>query len=435
MPNLFDGIPDIVEPAFSEDRREEIEELRHTVNIRSVINLLGCKWNSRRTRIQCRAASHKGGHEKHPSVEVYDDHCYCYVCRKSWDIFGLVQLHTECSFLEAVDWIKIHAGSAAEDIPKPVQEECPYKGPAPFEMVAHWHSCLTEEHRVWLCEKRLLTDATINKNMIGWRPDWKAYSIPFWRGEPRNSLVDIVQFRSSPDSRLFGGSPWHYIGYKGHNRPSIINKHRIGQNVVLLFGTLDALLAGQDGLAAISTNGATAFLRNGDNMERLTKILSGSKVYLVPDKTETELGPAYTLARMIGAEVRHFPKDMPGKDYTDFRIAGGTLTQFLTEVLMSDRAGLIEPEDDEWFENLLWNIRRGDTDSAFSLTLAIENKYRVEVAAMRMNLLTEFDPFEEITHEQWALLRQDIQVCHNYAEFMKWVIKAANYVHANMGGF
>lgn len=421
---LFSGIPD---PDAEPSERQGILEAARQVDMRVLVDHLGCEWNRKKTRIRCpNPAAHKHG-DRHPSAMVYPDHIYCYSCGGYFGVVDVVMHTRGVSFQDAIGWFADNLEQLGhKPVPRIVKTE--YHGPAPREIVEYWFSCLTPDRRAYL-HNRLINDDTIDQMRIGWCPDKRAYSIPFWRGVPSESEIDIVQFRlMEGDSR--------YISMRGFGRPSIIPVHRIGSgSVVMLFGTFDALLASQDGIAAISPNGANAFT-NDDDVSRLKAALGNCKVYLVPDNSETELRPAYTLGRKLNAEIRHFPKEWNIKDYTEFRQAGGTLSQFMREALMIAE-GFIKPEHDEWFVEMLRNLSEGNWDAVETFLLCLQNEYAIPaVVCQHIQLKIEFDPYIGLQHEQWQELRDKMTVLpRTYEDLFRWAKDACEMAHRNRGGF
>lgn len=427
MPSIFDGLPGEDEGVV----KDNILDLARQVNVIQLATYLGCTWDKTRKFILC-PNPHNGHMERDPSLHVYPDHAYCFSCGTYFGPVDLVMAFVGLDFGEALDWYREHIESVAHVAPTiHVVRKSEYKGIVPREMVEYWCQCLTPEHRQWL-HARLIKDKTIDTLRIGWRPDYKAYTIPFWRGGPGNSDIDIVQYRF----RYAKDGEKRWSGLTGYNRPSVINSHMIGKHsVVILFGTFDAVLAAQDGIAALSTNGATTFTRDADNIERLNRLVKGCRVFVVPDKNETEARAAYLLAHHLHAEVRHFPKDMSGKDYTDFRLAGGTPGQFLREVLMLGD-GFIKPEHDELFTDLLDTMSNDMWDSTETILFALQSIYpQAAIVNQHIQLRMQFDPFPGITHDQWDELREMIPSCIDWSGLFMWGQRGCEMAHANRGGF
>lgn len=408
---------------------ERITRLDGLVTAGMLATALGCEWNRERTKVRCPV--HAGGREKTPSLGVFNDHFHCYGCGGHWRIIQFAAVVLNLSFYEALQWIEENLANfpkAEEQYAAATSTE--YLGPVDPELIETWHSAFTPERRSIL-HRRLITDDTIDQLRLGWNIAHESISIPFWRGIPRSSLVDIMQFRSTKESGK------RYFGLRGHNRPSIINSHTIGTgSVVLLYGTFDAILCVQDGIAAISTNGASAFLRNVENLDRLKSQLSGCRVYIVPDKTEVESRAAYILAEHLNAQVRQFPIGMTGKDYTDFRMNGGKPIQFLSEVIMPENQGLIlDPEHDNMVLDVLKCMSDGNWDTAETILLCLEALYRPQMINHHLQVRMQFDPYSGISHLQWETLRQSITDKLTYRGIAEWVHSGCQMAHANKGGF
>ena len=61
------------------------EEIKQSHSMREIVESYRIKVN--RSGMCC-CPFHK---EKHPSMKVYKDSCYCFVCNKQWDIFSFIQ--------------------------------------------------------------------------------------------------------------------------------------------------------------------------------------------------------------------------------------------------------------------------------------------------------------------------------------------------------
>lgn len=425
MSFIFDGNQGDDESTYVKDG---ILDAVRTVDFAQLANYLGCTWNKERTCITC-PNMHNGRVERNPSLHVYPHDAYCFTCSNYYGPVDLVMATLGVTFFEALEWFRENAHLVPDaDTTQVVHNKAVYKGPAPRELVEYWHTCLTSETREWL-HQRLILDRTIDRLKIGWRPDFKAYTIPFWRGIPGESEIDIIQYRY-----LEGERRWR--GMTGYNRPSVINSHMIGKHsLVLLFGTFDAVLAAQDGLAAVSTNGATMFMRDEENIDRLRAITRGCKVYVVPDKQDVEAKPAYVLAHHLRAEVRHFPKEMVGKDYTDYRMSGKTPGHFIQEVLMIGE-GFIQAEHDDLFTDLLYTMSQDMWDSVETILFSLQSIYPdSRIVNQHIQLRMQFDPFPEITHEQWDELRELIAECTDWSGLFMWGKQGTDMAHANRGGF
>lgn len=423
--SVFDQLKGLNET--SEDAlTERITRLDGLVTAPMLATALGCEWNRERTAVKCPAHS-----EKTPSTKVYDSYFHCYGCGGHWMLIQFAALVRNISFYEALVWIEENFANFPKETEHYVAStSAEYRGPVNPELVEMWHKAFTPERRNIL-HRRLITDDTINKLRLGWRTESEAISIPFWRGVPASSLVDIVQFRSTKaeDKR--------YFGLTGHNRPSIINSHVIGTGaVLLLFGTFDAILCAQDGMAAISTNGSSTFIRNADNLDRLKSQLKGCRIYIIPDKTETETRSAYVLAEQLNAKVRHFPDSMPGKDYNQLRMNGVKPIHILSGVIMPENNGLIlDPEHDQMVLDVLKCMSDGDWKTAETILLCLEALYRAPMINHQLQTRMLFDPYAGLNHLQWEQLRETIIDRLTYRQIAEWVYDACQLGHHNKGGF
>lgn len=320
-------------------------------------------------------------YDRTPSFYIYDDHAFCFGgCRRRYDIFDFVERKEGISFAEAVEWLETHLAGiesrAVEFVPTYRDLRDAYVPPPPQEYQTYWGSLLTPDRRTYLNE-RLIDNATINYLGIGYRPDIHAFSIPFWGGYPWVSLVEIFQFRLDPLSLSGGGDgEWKYKGLYGHNRPALINQFVINPLfVVMFFGTLDAVLALQDGLPAISPNGASVFGRRLDVLAH--KLGYIEHLYVVPDNTEGEYEFGELYADALGGHVALFP---PGcKDYSEWRLSGKSVGDFVREVLKVGDEVLILGEDRLIVEELVDCILGGESVAAGERIAELEMRYETGV--------------------------------------------------------
>lgn len=307
--------------------------------------------------------------DRNPSLHVHKDFAYCFACKRSWNNYALAKELLEKTTGQPAykstvfDWFLTTDFPAAS--PRSYNQNT-YQGPVDREIVTYWHIQLTDEHYQKLCEDRLLTRETIDKYLLGWRPDWEAFVIPFLRptGE-----VDIVQFRMTrPTAKS------KYMGMAGHNRGSVMNWDLLDTPqpyLIVLFGAFDSILARQDGLLAVGFNGSLPFRKN--EKTRVKELFTKqTKVYVVPDNTVAEYDAAYQFAEWTGAEVCFFPRDLPeDTDYIDFRKLGHTPDDFRKLVLG------MEVPDDILIEDILAYTRSGDPYNLLPVYLAWNARGRV----------------------------------------------------------
>lgn len=158
---------------------------------------------------------------------------------------------------------------------------------------------------------RGFTFDTIKRQMWGW--DGKNYVITVWADKPRQSDVVCLRLRSGDEN-----SERRYSGITGYNEQMLYNReamtYAIANQIQVLFifyGELDAQLAWQDGLPAVSpTNGAKAVLPEWFSEYK------GNLIF-VPDLLEDRA--AYEDAGEFGARgwVARIPHAI--KDYSLFR--------------------------------------------------------------------------------------------------------------------
>ena len=305
--------------------RTFIDELRDSIEMRDLVEMYFPV--GRDAKIACYKHD-----ERTPSMHVYRQNVYCHGCGYSADAFSFVMdMNPEFSFRDAVEWVNSNgSGVVIQRRKRPAE----LKSRVPQSWVTYWQSQLTEDRRGYL-HKRGLLNSTIDGLGLGWNPTVFGYSVPFYTGIPHISSIHTVQFRSHPDA----GYDWRYISQSGYGKPSIINRHLINRDYVLIFfGTFDAILGAQDGLPVISTNGATAFDRSdGEPVEWLRMELINTKtVVIIPDMVASEFESAYRLANALYGDVKFFPRGDWGKDYTDWRMSGHSVEEFLYTVVQMD---------------------------------------------------------------------------------------------------
>jgi len=324
------------------------DKIRREINIKRVLAYFGIEVN-RDGRYLC--PFHDDHNPTSTSVFANDEAIYCFACGEGKSVVELVQdlldekvpIYCAISWqrgpqkntVEVCEWITSHQ----EEFPKiegtTARKRGGYRGPVMPDLVDFWHSCLTEEHREELHTHRLLSDDTINLNQIGWRPDWKAFTLPFWEGQPRQSAIVTVQFRltkDSPEKVTFYTQERKFTSLTGHSKRALIGRHTLTKDWgIILFGTFDALLAGQDGFPAVSPNGASSFsgMKAKEELAELLKDLK--RVYVVYDATPSERKSSQKSIEGLTCEVveREFTDE---KDYGDYRLKHST-KEFLTDIL------------------------------------------------------------------------------------------------------
>lgn len=279
-----------------------------------------------------------------PSHLINEKSGYCFGCGWSGSTFDFVQQFLKLSVKNTFYWFESHQLPTAR---KQSYSPTSYEGPVNPELVSYWHS-LFDAYALFK-EQRLFEPETTAWYQIGFRPDWNAYVIPFWRGLPGQSEIDIVQFRK------LEGLP-KYVGLKGHNRTSFMNAHVLKEEqayVLVFFGSFDAILALQDGLCAVGMNGSNISKKDVERIQELFK--KQSTIIIIPDNSPQEFTPAYALAEILGATVKFFPESCPeGTDYIDYRKSHSVL-QFEYEVLSR-----LPSVNEQVLENCISLVQKGD---------------------------------------------------------------------------
>ncbi len=183
---------------------------------------------------------------------------------------------------------------------------------------------------------RGFTLRTIKEQLWGW--DGQNYVITVWRGRPQHSRLMTLRLRVSADKQEDNQS--RYSGVRGYNDQMLYNrhallwclKHRV-TTLLVFYGELDAQLAWQDGLPAVSpTNGALAV------MPEWFTHYKGDLIF-VPDKKEESA--AWSDAGEFGSRgwVGHLP-DGEFKDYGELYAAAGTCAASQLQRYIEKQTGL-----------------------------------------------------------------------------------------------
>lgn len=408
----------------------DIERIKSKVSMPSVVSLYGTIDSEQRTICPFHD-------DHHPSFRVYENGGKCYACGATCDIFGWVMKKESMNFLQAVKFVADREGILPEVTVAKSQSD--YRGPVPLTIINHWHSQLSADKREYLY-KRLLTDETLDVNRIGYAQDQEAYTIPFWSGVPGHSAVEIIQYRATPD---YTRDSKRYWGYKYHNKPSIIGRHLINPElVIVLFGTIDQLLAEQDGLPVIAPSAIEGFRDpKSDQVIELKKLLANTKkIVVVPDGTLTEFAAAYNLADLLGAEVKFFPKDCGAKDYNEYRMSGKTAKDFIVEVLeMPEFLYYTDDNYIQYFTDLLDSIIDGNEEAALTYLLVFreENKYPFVLISRNIQFECGKKPFYSnfFTSEEFLAMAEDFYGCNDYEEAVAVVLKWCEIANTHRGAF
>jgi len=268
------------------------------------------------------------------SLLLYRDHFVCLSTNcgmhgdifvwYNWKSFGSKESPRGQTFLSILDMI---LGAPRIELPAGAPDEV---DEVDLDHLAEeYHRALFEadpKRLRYYLKRRLLTIETVKQQMMGW--DGQGYTIPVWEGKSRDSSVIGIRIRSAvKDAKM------RYSGVRGYNDQVLYNREALlfaieeaAPAILIFYGELDAQLAWQNGLYAVSpTNGALAVLPEWFSSYPGYKIV-------VPDKKEEHA--AFDDAAEFGSHgaVIQFPKDNPGKDYTEYRLAGGSSLYFVKMV-------------------------------------------------------------------------------------------------------
>lgn len=220
----------------------------------------------------------------------------------------------------------------------------------------------------------------------------------------------------------------------------------------MLVGTFDAILAGQDGIPAISPNGVSVSHKQ-EHAERLKAAAGKPKYrYLVPDTTESELLASYKLAEVIDYKIAFFPLDIPAKDYTEYRLAGGTKESFMADVLGIESPFLTDDKADQ-VRDVLTQMSQGNTYEAITkLHKLYEAPTNPVIVNHTMQLFiyhaARYFPTPEFykgfTADQWASIinqlegafeGQNFETLALYQQILRIVTQWSELAYLKQGGF
>lgn len=260
-----------------------------------------------------------------PSLAVYENGGFCFGCRRNVDIFDFVKHREKCNLPQAVNWVLSHA----DILPAAVRrnrEVIENVDPYPRPIIEYWHGCLEGEPLAYSLG-RGLTQETLDRYLIGYRPDKDAITIPYWSQSP--GLGDVVGLQYRQLGFRDGAKYWWETGYRQY----LSNKHLLDNEfIILVYGVFDSILGEQDGLPMCGT---FTHLRR-EEMVDLAVLLQEKQVYILPDTTASELPAASKLcdtllSKGVAAELRWFPESV-GKDYNEIRLEGWSAQKFMEHI-------------------------------------------------------------------------------------------------------
>ncbi len=411
------------------EKRLTPEEIKARISFPQLIDYYG--YRPEKDKIIC-----PFHHEHTASFHVYEDGGKCYGgCGWHGDVIQFVMDRESCYFGKALEllcsWFGIdkntppQQATKAKDVPAKLRRD-----PVNPEIVSYFHSNLTEDRRIWLHEKRLLTDETINYLKLGWRPDLEGYSIPFWKGIPGLSEVDIMQFRYAPKE----GRKSRYISLDSHGFAGLIGRQTINPEFLVVFvGTLDCVLANQDGIPAVSPNGLTVWK---NRLEELKWIIGPVKqLYFVPDNTSSETVESVRLANALGAQIRYLPQMETGKDYTDFRLLGNTPKQFIEGVLRVSSGPFITNEEHvKAVRDVLDLMAQGDEKALEILDILFLNEYAWYSIDHKLMLIASMHPHAGMNGREWEAFIYKLELAHSHEAITQAVKDTISIVNSK-GGF
>ena len=194
-----------------------------------------------------------------PSVHIYDDGSWWdYGAGIGGDVLDFVgycyhgmSYRPDVHFTEIVDML---GGLDIKPLPAQTNKPKPPKAQLSVSMasIQQWHDTMPAQRR-WYWAQRGLSDATIDRFMLGW--DGKRYTIPaVYRGVP----FGVKRRQSDIDDDM----PDKYISAAG-SRVGIFNADCLwtSSEVVITEGEIDAMLLCQVGYNAVSSTGGCSTWR------------------------------------------------------------------------------------------------------------------------------------------------------------------------------
>jgi len=280
--------------------------------------------------------------DSEPSLAVYQDHAYCFGCKRYWTPISWLRDFLNIGTVdEAIQWLRLNYGGFSEVDSLPISNGNG-KLPIPFdpEIISYWHLLAVRNGAVGYYLERGLTEKTVEQYQLGWTG--QAYVIPIWEDSPGESDVVVVKFRSSdPDSDL---RYWHLEG-RGH--PRLFNKHILvsAKEAVIVIGEFDALIGMQWGFHTVSgTAGQSTWL-----WEWSSYFDNVNHIYVVPDHNESAAGLVICSHFNGRVSLCQFPEDT--KDLTEFALAGYTADDFRGLVLSHNLLDTTEASVEAFYEN------------------------------------------------------------------------------------
>jgi hypothetical protein len=305
-----------------------LADLKAKIDLRDVIELTDAHRGDKYVVGLCPFHENDGKPHKTKSFLVYDDHYMCLsatTCGKRGDIYNWVAFKLfgdpEATrgehFRQVLEHVRKQYGTDFVPVKHKVTKKAPRLKEAEIVRLAEqYHQyLLTQPKRLAYFFWRGFTLATIKKQLWGW--DGENYVITVWSGVPQDSRLKTLRLRSSLKDPVL-----RYSGLRGANEQMLYNREALlwairhkAPALLIFYGELDAGLAWQDGLPAVSnTNGALAF-----KPEWLARF-KGAKVF-VPDKGEEKAALNDANAFDRDGWVVHLPHGK-FKDYTEARQAG-----------------------------------------------------------------------------------------------------------------
>ena len=254
----------------------------------------------------------------------------CFGCGAGSSVIDLVMHERNCDYSEAVVWLRETFDTDEYVVDLPIFKTAKPHQVIKNEMIRHYHNLLFHSGRETWFKDRLFTDSTIRKEGFGW--DGTRYIIPVWLDEPLISPCIGIRRRASEFSSE--ESP-KYLGLKGYNKATMYGRWyvRKAKTVFIFAGELDARLAIQDGLPAVSVvGGVNAFRRFPQNWSYLW-FPHATNIIVVFDRKEAGFGAKIALEwesqrGRDTAFVYHWTYKNYD-DYNGYRLGDGTVEHFI----------------------------------------------------------------------------------------------------------
>lgn len=257
------------------------------------------------------------------SINIKDGTWFCHACGEGGDAFSFYQKLHHVDFADAVKGIAQDFGLGGIDH-QPKQEKMDKF--IQLEVVEELHQALLSNSRALrlLEEKRGLALETVKRFKLGYKADRKRLAIPIFDSQGR--CVNIRLYSLTQEPKMLSWA-------EGYGAARLYPVESLEHNPIwLMEGELDALLAIQDGLNAVTATGGA-----GTWKEKWDQHFKGKDVIIAYDNDGAGKEGARKVAEALegvtqSVLILDWPEDFQEHgDYTDWRVKQDhSATDFLT---------------------------------------------------------------------------------------------------------